>query len=127
MATKLFASLSVIGSNVNNANDNKWSVKPTLVATAPQFPYTSVSYTWIRVDSAGAETVLDTNSANTYTPPKAFGVDATSKPPVDPPSYRVRVTVTPTGGTARSVVSVTVTVPSTVSTNGTFSFPGGVW
>lgn len=114
-------------SNVNNANDNKWSVKPTLVATAPQFPYTSVSYTWIRVDSAGAETVLDTNSVNTYTPPKAFGVDATSKPPVDPPSYRVRVTVTPTGGTARTVVSDTVTVPSTVSTNGTFTFPGGVW
>lgn len=114
-------------SGVNNANDKQWAVTPTLVATAPQFPHTSVAYTWIRVDSAGVETNLATTPVNTYTPKSAFDVDLRENSRVDPPGYRVRVTVTPTNGTPETVVSDTVTVPSADAANGTFAFPQGVW
>lgn len=114
-------------SGVQNANDTNWSVKPTLVASLPQFPHTALTYTWIRVDTAGAETVLGTTTGNTFTPPKAFDVELHKNNTVPPPSYRVRVTVTPTGDSARTVVSETVTVPSAGAANATFTFPGGVW
>lgn len=120
----------VSGLNENNpSQDKEWSVTPTLRATAPQFPHTSVAYTWIRVDSAGVETNLATTSVNTYTPETAFKVNLgnSEHQRVDPPSYRVRVTVTPANGTPTTVVSDKVTVPSDVVANGTFPFPPGVW
>jgi len=125
------AGSTYVVSNLNESNPSKdktWSVKPTLVASPPQFPYDQVEYSWIRVKVDGTEQILSTGPDNTYVAP-TFDIDTDSKDldKQKAPRYRVRVTVTLPDGSQTTVDSETIAAASSETLNQTVTFPGGVW
>lgn len=102
--------------NFTYVNKNKHRIAPSLRVSAPEFPVTgTVSYRWMRVDTGQT---LATTTTNQYTAPTVEDVE---------PTYQVRVTFTPAGGSATEILSEVITLKALTASATDVTVGPGVW